>query len=185
MTDPMVVFRMDDAKLDELDALVANIEALVTDLKTRGRIMATLAREAGPILYASVMESLDDYIYSDAPYGTGALKDAHELIYPLPNMAMVRVNPEAAAGDCTFNFPHNAKVGRITVGEYAKYVHDGYVQWVLGRNTGVYHPGRKWLTFGYYNAIGPIMEQLQVVGPLLVSQAVFKGTIGGETAPAK
>lgn len=48
--------------------------------------------------------------------------------------------------------------GREMVIDYALAVHDGYVQWVMGHDTGVFHPGRFWMRVAELEAVPVILE---------------------------
>jgi hypothetical protein len=72
---------------------------------------------------------------------TEALMRAHEVLDEGLTQT-VRVDPNAEAEPT----PHS---GRERVIDYAIPVHEGYTQWVMGKDTGVHHLGRPW----FYDAV--------------------------------
>lgn len=54
----------------------------------------------------------------------------------------------------------NSHSGREMVIDYALAVHDGYVQWVMGNNTGIFHPGRFWMRVAEIEAVPVIIEYI-------------------------
>ena len=126
-----------------------------------------LAAEAGVKLKESVVRKCVDEIYElsgggspftplalpglasalGGEYGglpsdrTEALVRAHELIDGGLEQ-IVRIDPNADAEP----EPHD---GREKVIDYAIPVHEGYTQWIMGKDTGVHHLGRPW----FYDAL--------------------------------
>ncbi len=124
---------------DRVREAAANLERLLSKSAVTA-IAMRIAAEAGVMLRESVIAEVVEVIY-DQPdrWGrTGALKRAHEVVDEGMTQR-VRISPTAGAEP----LPHS---GRETVMDYAVHVHDGYTQWFMGRNTGVYHEGRPWFT---------------------------------------
>lgn len=72
---------------------------------------------------------------------TEALIRAHEVVDEGLTQ-IVRIDPSAEAEPTQHS-------GRETVLDYAIPVHEGYTQWVMGKDMGVHHMGRPW----FYDAL--------------------------------
>ena len=89
-----------------------------------------------PMTLPALSEALGNSYGGNPEERTGALQRSHQLV----NGGLTQtVNIDPAAG--AEPEPHS---GRVTVMDYAESVHEGYTQWVMGHNTGVYHVGRPW-----------------------------------------
>lgn len=132
-----------------------------------------IAREAGQILLIAatraVIEAVYDHpnfpgLWSRTPsdpqenfggneaYRMNDLLDAHHLREEDGGLVqVVEVDPNRPVSI-------NSHPGREMVIDYAIHVHDGYVQWVYGHNTGVFHPGRFWMRVAEIEAVPVIME---------------------------
>lgn len=130
-------------------------------------IAVKIAAEAGVMLKDAVVRKCVDEIYElsgggspftpralpglaealGGEYGglpeerTEALKRAHQLVDEGLRQ-VVRIDPNADAEPT----PHS---GREKVIDYAIPVHEGYTQWIMGKDTGVHHLGRPW----FYDAL--------------------------------
>ncbi len=103
-----------------------------------------IAQEAGVILLNSAVQNCIDAVYG-ATNATTDLEHEYERTLALLDSHIVEdkeleqfigIDPSAIAVD-----PHS---GREMVIDYAIPVHEGYTQFVFGKDTGVFHPGRKW-----------------------------------------
>ncbi len=104
-----------------------------------------IAEECGVKLLAATVQACIDAVYSASNPTTDfeheyertlALLDAH-IVENAGLDQIVLIDPAAEAVD-----PHS---GRELVSDYAIPVHEGYTQYVFGRNTGVFVPGKFWM----------------------------------------
>lgn len=112
-----------------------------------------LAEAAGIKLKGAVVEQCVRDIYdlpmiSEGYERTEALMNSHEMQREALEV-VVQIDPSAPA----LWSPHK---GRVEVMDYALAVHDGYTQWYMGHNTGVWHEGRPW----FDNAIASYGEEI-------------------------
>lgn len=165
--------------LDDLKALQKSLsESLSPSVLTAKALV--LAREAGIILLQSATRAVVEAVY-DQPtspndimgqFGgnlvdrTNDLINSHHLVEEEGGFVqLVEVDPNFPVSD-------NAHPGRDMVIDYAMYVHDGYVQYVFGRNTGVFHPGRFWMRVAEIEAVPVIMEYIALAFVETVSKAL-------------
>jgi hypothetical protein len=136
-----------------------------------------IAREAGQILLTATTRAVVEAIY-DSPtfpslsgktpsdwsesYGgndterSNDLLNAHVLREENAGLSqIVEVDPD-------YEVTTDSHSGRELVIDYALFVHDGYVQWVHGTDTGVFHEGRFWMRVAEIEAIPVIMEYIAI-----------------------
>jgi len=113
-----------------------------------------IANRAGVALKEAAVRACMEEIYdqpeSESYTRTQALLNAHRLYIEDGGMIqVVDIDPDATPeesrglGDSAFR-ERWVSGGRETVLDYAVPVHEGYVQWIYGHNTGEFHPGRFW-----------------------------------------
>lgn len=161
--------------IEELTSFASRMQSLLSPAMLTARTLS-IAREAGHLLLiASVracIEAVYDHpnfptLYTTTPskpgsdsFGgneaerTNALLDAHELVDEGLSQ-IVQVDPDAAV-------ELGSHSGRERVIDYAIPVHEGYTQWVYGRNTGVFHPGRFWFDVAAHESGQVILAFVQV-----------------------
>lgn len=132
-----------------------------------------IARQAGQILHQAATRAVIEAVYDNpampglsdvtpsdlaGTYGanpadrTNDLLNAHILREEDGGFTqVVEVDPNVPVSS-------DAHSGREMVIDYAVFVHDGYVQWVHGTDTGVFHPGRFWMRVAEIEAVPVIIE---------------------------
>ncbi len=117
-----------------------------------------IAKEAGEIILNSSVQNCIDSVYS-ASSGTTTFENEYERTLALLEShqiedfglsQIINIDPNAEAVD--------GHSGREMVTDYAIPVHEGYIQYVFGKNTGVFVPGKFWMD-----------AALQESSPVLVS----------------
>jgi len=148
---------MFEVKCDIPEDLESKFAAALNNEKLIERTIL-IAQEAGTILLSSAVQNCIDSVYGASSETTDfeheyerslALLEAHQ-VEDEGLIQFVGIDPSAEAVD-----PHS---GREMVLDYAIPVHEGYTQFVFGKNTGVFHPGRQWFDVA-----------LQESSPILVS----------------
>jgi hypothetical protein len=174
--NPFIQLVMDDDGIKQLKDLDRRLTAVIRDFSSEHKIEQILTENAGRQLYAAALSSLETLVYDleatpvegNSPiFAVGDIYNAHEIIMLGPNNVMVRVNPDEPVSD--------GHSGKGTVGDYAHAVHDGYIQWVFGRSTGVFHPGRPWMDYAWEMAKPAIFKRAQVTAETLLRTALIRG----------
>lgn len=139
---------MDFLKVFKVDCdIPLDLESKFATALSRENLFARtvkIATEAGVILLNSAVQACIDAVYGASSETTDfeheyertlALLDAH-IVEDNGLEQFIGINPNMDVID-----PHQ---GRELLLDYAIPVHEGYTQFVFGRNTGVFKPGKFW-----------------------------------------
>lgn len=172
--------------IERLQRVGERLAQLLSPIALTERVLV-IAKEAGVALHAASVRACMEAIY-DQPASltydrTGALLRAHRLSEQDGGFTQViDIDPDAVPdpGSRSLNDAEYRErwvtAGRERVLDYAIPVHDGYVQWIFGQNTGEFHPGRFWFDVAGEEAgpiIGTFLEQAfaQIIGQVVLEAA--------------
>lgn len=160
--------------VDELRSLQRQLGSVLEPEKLAAKAVE-VARQAGQILLLTTTRAVIEAVYDNPnfpglsditpsdPQGTYGGNDA-DRTNDLVNAHVLREEngglTQIVEVDPNMPVSSDSHSGRELVIDYAVFVHDGYVQWVHGHDTGVFHPGRFWMRVAEIEAVPVIMEYI-------------------------
>lgn len=168
--------------IEQIERLAATIERELNPLALTERALI-IARAAGEMLKAESVKQIIELIY-DQPSpevlfsGSGLMVHGGSDDRTEDLMDSITLSEDDAGFtqivqvDPTMPVSENAHDGRENVIDYAVPVHEGYMQFVFGTDTGAFHPGRPWFTRAGIEATPTILAFVQQAFEEVVTNAL-------------